>query len=126
MPTDVAEIISTMMCRFRDQGEAVGDEGFRVHPDALKSYDKVIQEQAEQIERIWPKLAAVPLSSDDFGKLPNAHNLYQAYHEHVEAEQHNFADLLEILRGTGEGLQNSATNYESQDHHIDASFGGGQ
>ncbi|MFI7404695.1 hypothetical protein ACIBW9_30165 [Streptomyces sp. NPDC049541] len=126
MPTEAAAIISTMTCWFRDQGEAVGDEGFRVHPDALKAYDKVIEDQIEQIARIWPKLAAVPLSSDDFGKLPNAHNLYEAYHEHVEAEQHNFADLLEILRHTGDGLQNSATNYESQDHHIDASFGGGQ
>lgn len=68
----------------------------------------------------------MPLSSDVFGKLPNAHNLYEAYHEHVEAERDNFADLLELLRGTGEGLQNSATNYENQDDHINASFGGGQ
>ncbi|MEU6147578.1 hypothetical protein ABZ848_45425 [Streptomyces sp. NPDC047081] len=104
----------------------MGEQGFRVHPDALKSYDKVIREQAEQIARIWPKLASVPLSSDDFGKLPNAHNLYEAYHEHVQAEQDNFADLLEILADTCDGLQHSATNYESHDIHIGASFGGGQ
>ncbi|MBK3644356.1 hypothetical protein [Streptomyces sp. MBT33] len=104
----------------------MGDQGFRVHPDALKSYDKVIQTQAEQIARIWPKLAAVPLSSDDFGKLPNAHNLYEAYREHVQAEQHNFEDLLEILGDTCDGLQFSASNYESQDVHTSASFGGGQ
>ena len=118
--------MSTVMCPYRDQGEAVGGEGFRVHPDALKSYDKAIQGQMEQIARIWPQLAAVPLSSDDFGKLPNAHNLYEAYHEHVQAERDNFADLLKLLRDTGEGLQASATNYESQDAHVDAVFGGGQ
>ncbi|MGV9245439.1 hypothetical protein [Streptomyces sp. NPDC003710] len=104
----------------------MGDQGFRVHPGALRSYDKVVQAQAEQIARIWPRLESVPLSSSDFGKLPNAHNLYEAYREHVEAERDNFADLLEILRDTSEGLQDSAMNYESQDVHIEASFGGGQ
>ncbi|MFF3908459.1 hypothetical protein ACFYZJ_21300 [Streptomyces sp. NPDC001848] len=112
--------------RFRDQGEAVGDQGFRVHPGALKSYDKVIQAQAELITRIWSRMESVPLSSTDFGKLPNAQNLYEAYREHVQAEQENFADLLEILRDTCEGLQDTAMNYESQDVHIQASFGGGQ
>ena len=104
----------------------MGDQGFRVHPGALRSYDKVVQAQAEQIARIWPRLESVPLSSGDFGKLPNAHNLYEAYREHVAAERDNFADLLEILRDTSEGLQDSAMNYESQDVHIEASFGGGQ
>jgi hypothetical protein len=104
----------------------MGDQGFRVHPGALRSYDKVIQAQVEEIARIWPRLESMPLSSDDFGKLPNAHNLYEAYQEHVQAEQGNFADLLEILRDTCEGLQKSAMNYESQDVHIEASFGGGQ
>ncbi|MET8950980.1 hypothetical protein ACWEO4_29225 [Streptomyces sp. NPDC004393] len=104
----------------------MGEQGFRVHPDALKSYDQIIQDQAEQIARIWPRLAAVPLSSNDFGELPNAQNLYEAYQEHVQAEQANFADLLEILRDTSEGLENSAKNYESQDVHIEASFGGGR
>ncbi|MGW1162081.1 hypothetical protein ACWD5Q_09685 [Streptomyces sp. NPDC002513] len=104
----------------------MGGQGFRVHPGALKSYDQVIQAQAEQIARIRPRVASVPLSSNDFGKLPNAQNLYEAYQEHVQAEQGNFADLLEILRDTGEGLQDSAMNYERQDVHIEASFGGGQ
>ncbi|MEU6366624.1 hypothetical protein ABZ876_13025 [Streptomyces sp. NPDC046931] len=104
----------------------MGDQGFRVHPGALKSYDQVIQAQAEQIARIRTSLESVPLSSTDFGKLPNAHNLYEAYQEHVQAERDNFTDLLEILRDTCEGLQDSAMNYESQDVHIEASFGGGR
>lgn len=104
----------------------MGDQGFRVRPGALKSYGEVVQTQTEHIARIWPRLESVPLSSNDFGKLPNAHNLYEAYHEHVQAERDNFADLLEILRDTCEGLQDSAMNYESQDVSIEASFGGGQ
>jgi hypothetical protein len=115
-----------MVCQLRDQGEVVEEQGFRVHPAALRSYDKVIQEQSEQIARIWSRVESVPLSSDDFGKLPNAHNLYEAYQEHVQAERNNFADLLALLRDTGQGLEDSAANYESQDAHIEASFRGGQ
>jgi len=102
------------------------DQGFRVVPGALRSYGKDIQDQGEQIAQIRSRLASVPLSANDFGELPNARNLYEAYHEHVQAEQDNFADLLEILRDTCEGLQDSAMNYESQDVHIEASFGGGR
>ncbi|MFI9645030.1 hypothetical protein ACIHAA_01840 [Streptomyces sp. NPDC052040] len=102
------------------------EQGFRVHPGALTSYEQVIQDQTDQLAQIWPRLESVPLSSEDFGKLPDAHNLYEAYQEHVQAERENFADLLELLHDTCEGLRTTAANYESQDAHIEASFGGGQ
>ncbi|BFV57103.1 hypothetical protein KCMC57_up22070 [Kitasatospora sp. CMC57] len=102
----------------------MGEQGFRVQPEALRSYGRLIQAQSEQIAQIRSSLASVSLASDDFGKLPNAQNLFQAYEEHAQAEQQNFADLIEILGDTAQGLDYSASNYESQDSAVEAVYGG--
>ncbi|WP_344447416.1 hypothetical protein, partial [Kitasatospora nipponensis] len=85
----------------------MGEQGFRVEPGALRAYAALIDAQAERIAEIQSRLASVPLNSNDFGKLPDAQNLFEAYQEHAEAEQQNFADLREVLTGSAEGLQHS-------------------
>jgi hypothetical protein len=86
----------------------MGEAGFQVHPEALDGYRTAIEQQREQISAIRAKLASVALSSDAFGHLPGAQQLYQAYEEHATAEQRNFGDLLEALHGVAHGLQMSA------------------
>ena len=104
----------------------MGDQGFRVEPAALREYARIVQEQAERIAQIRSALGTVALGPDDFGKLPNAHNLYEACEEHAEAEQQNLADLAEILGNTTDGLEYSAANYEAHEHDVAAVYGGGR
>ncbi|GAA2751377.1 MULTISPECIES: WXG100 family type VII secretion target [Kitasatospora] len=104
----------------------MGDQGFRVDPEALRAYGAVIEAQAERIGQIRSALAGVPLSSDDFGKLPGSGELHDSYQEHATAEQQNFADLVELLDGTAEGLRHSAANYEEHELETAAVYGGAQ
>jgi hypothetical protein len=103
----------------------MGDQGFRVHPEALEKYNALIEQQREQISDIRSRLNAVSIPSDAFGHLPGAQQLYQAYQEHAHAEQQNFGDLLDALHGVGHGLQISAQNYRVQEQELEAGFGGG-
>lgn len=104
----------------------MGEPGFRVHPDALTRYATVIDAQREEISYVRSKLAAVSVPSDAFGHLPDAQLLYQAYHEHAEAEQQNLADLLEALKATVHGLTISAEAYRDHEHQLESGFGGGR
>ncbi|WP_405019329.1 type VII secretion target [Kitasatospora sp. NBC_00070] len=104
----------------------MGEQGFRVEPGALRAYAALVEAQAERIAEIQSRLASVTLNSNDFGMLPDAQNLYEAYEEHAEVEQQNFADLGELLTDTAEGLQHSADNYESHDTAIASVYGGGR
>ncbi|RKE21395.1 WXG100 family type VII secretion target [Streptomyces sp. TLI_171] len=101
----------------------MGDTGFRVEPEVLTAYGSVIEAQAERIAQIRSALAAVQLSSDDFGKLPGSGELYDAYREHAEAEQQNFADLIELLSGTADGLQHTVDSYEGTERETAAVYG---
>jgi hypothetical protein len=103
----------------------MGDTGFQVHPEGIDRYHTVIQHQHEQISAIRAKLASVSLSSDAFGHLPDAQELYQAYAEHATAEQQNFGDLLEALQGTSDGLQATAQSYRDQEAQTEADFTAG-
>ncbi|WP_282202652.1 hypothetical protein [Kitasatospora fiedleri] len=104
----------------------MGDTGFRVEPEALTGYAAVLDAQAERIAQIRSALAGVQLSSEAFGKLPGSGELYGSYQEHAEAEQENFADLLDLLDGTAEGVRFAVDNYESNEHETAAVYGGGQ
>jgi len=101
-------------------------DGFRVEPEALRAYSAVVEAQAEQIEQIRSVLASVQLSSDDFGKLPGSGELYGSYEEHAMTEQQNFADLIELLNGTVEGLRYSAESYDEHESDTAAVYGGAQ
>ncbi|MFI5534291.1 WXG100 family type VII secretion target [Kitasatospora sp. NPDC051853] len=104
----------------------MGDKGFRVEPGALRQYAALVEAQAERIAEIQSRLASVSLNSNDFGKLPDAQNLYEAYQEHAEAERENLTDLTEILADTAGGLQDTADNYANHDVAIASVYGGGQ
>ncbi|MFD8483419.1 WXG100 family type VII secretion target [Kitasatospora sp. NPDC059673] len=102
----------------------MGEQGFQVHPEQLEGYGQLIREQVARVEAVRSRLAAVPLVSRDFGKLPDADELYEAYREHAQAEEQNFGDLAELLDGAGEALQSVAGNYRDLDHEIAAGLGG--
>lgn len=65
------------------------------------------------------------MSSDAFGHLPGAQQLFEAYQKHATAEQQNFTDLLEALEGMANGLHASAQNYRAQEDELETGFGGG-
>lgn len=104
----------------------MGDQGYRVEPGAITQYAALIDAQAERIAEIRSRLSSVSLNANDFGKLPNAQDLFDAYQEHAEAEQKNFADLLEIMADTAEGLNDTADNYATTDSDIASVYGGGR
>lgn len=104
----------------------MGDTGFRVQPEALGRYASMITEQLEQLQRILSATAAITVSSDAFGHLPNAQNLAQTYQEHASASGQNISDLGQALSGTSEGLTYTARNYAEQEQSIGAVYGGGQ
>ncbi|MFD9127986.1 hypothetical protein [Kitasatospora sp. NPDC059571] len=85
----------------------------------------MITEQLEQLQRIQSATAAISISSDAFGHLPNAQHLAQAYQEHASAGSQNLADLGEALSGTSEGLTYTARNYAEHEQSISAVYGGG-
>ncbi|GLW56677.1 WXG100 family type VII secretion target [Kitasatospora phosalacinea] len=104
----------------------MGDTGFRVEPEALTAYAAVLDAQAERIGQIRSALAGVRLSSEDFGKLPGSGELHDSYQEHADAEQENFADLIELLDATGEGLRATVDNYETNEQDTAEVYGGGR
>ncbi|MEV4556388.1 hypothetical protein AB0K51_05240 [Kitasatospora sp. NPDC049285] len=71
----------------------MGDQGFRVQPEQLEAYGRLIADQSARIDAVRSRLAGVPLASSDFGKLPGSDELFQAYQEHARAEEQNFGDL---------------------------------
>ncbi|MEV7217102.1 hypothetical protein AB0O31_28920 [Kitasatospora cineracea] len=104
----------------------MGDTGFRVEPEVLTGYASVLDTQAERIAQIRSALAGVQLSSEAFGKLPGSGELHGSYQEHAEAEQENFADLIELLDATGEGVRFTVDNYESNEQDTAEVYGGGR
>jgi uncharacterized protein YukE len=97
-----------------------------MHPEALEAYRRVISDQRAEIAKIQSALASVQLTSDAFGHLPDAQNLYAAYQEHADAEKENLADLREVLAHAAHGLDVTAQNYQEQDDEIATGFGGGR
>ncbi|MFB7945180.1 WXG100 family type VII secretion target [Kitasatospora phosalacinea] len=104
----------------------MGDTGFRVEPEALTAYAAVLDAQAERIGQIRAALAGVRLASGDFGKLPGSGELYDSYQEHTDAEQENFADLIDLLDATGGGLRATVDNYETNEQDTAEAYGGGR
>lgn len=104
----------------------MGDTGFRVEPGALDRYSALLAEQSEQLSRIAEATAAISISSDAFGHLPNAQNLASAYQEHAGASRQNVGELGNAVHGTSAGLASVSQNYQDHEEYLSGTMGGGR
>ncbi|MGW4383734.1 hypothetical protein [Kitasatospora sp. NPDC004531] len=102
----------------------MGDSGFRVEPGALDRYASLLQEQSEQLSRIASATAAITISSDAFGHLPNAQHLASAYQEHASANRENLGALGSAVGGTSDGLTSVSRNYQDHEEYVVRTMGG--
>ncbi|MEV4557581.1 hypothetical protein AB0K51_11365 [Kitasatospora sp. NPDC049285] len=96
-----------------------------MEPEALDRYSQLLAEQSEQLSRIAAATAAITISSDAFGHLPNAQHLASAYQEHASASRQNLGDLGEAVTGTSDGLAHVAQTYTDHEQQLSAGLGGG-
>ncbi|QKW19151.1 hypothetical protein HUT16_08825 [Kitasatospora sp. NA04385] len=104
----------------------MGDSGFRVEPSALDRYSSLLAEQAEQLGRIAEATAAITISSDAFGHLPNAQHLASAYQEHAVASRENVGLIGSAVDGSSQGLAGVSRNYTDHEDHVVGTMGGGR
>ncbi|MFF0392491.1 hypothetical protein ACFYS8_27905 [Kitasatospora sp. NPDC004615] len=103
----------------------MGDGGFRVEPGALDRYASLLAEQSELLSRIASATAAITISSNAFGHLPNAQHLASAYQEHANANKENVGVLGNAVNNTSEGLAGVSQNYMDHEDHVVRTMGGG-
>ncbi|MFC8722777.1 hypothetical protein [Kitasatospora sp. NPDC057198] len=104
----------------------MGDNGFEVEPSVLDRYSSLLAEQAEQLNRIAAATAAITISSDAFGHLPNAQHLATAYQEHAGASHENVGLLGNAVNGTSRGLAGVSRNYTDHEEYVAGTMGGGR
>ncbi|BAJ27882.1 MULTISPECIES: hypothetical protein [Kitasatospora] len=104
----------------------MGDSGFQVEPGALERYSSLLAEQAEQLERIAAATAAITISSDAFGHLPNAQHLAAAYQEHAGASRENVGVIGSAVNGSAHGLSGVSRNYTDHEDYLAGTMGGGR
>jgi len=104
----------------------MGDNGFQVEPSALDRYSSLLAEQAEQLNRIAAATAAITISSDAFGHLPNAQHLASAYQEHAVASRENVGLLGNAVDGTSRGLSGVSRNYTDHEEYLAGTMRGGR
>ncbi|OKJ08301.1 hypothetical protein [Kitasatospora sp. CB01950] len=97
-----------------------------MEPGALDRYASLLAEQSEQLSRIASVTAAITISSDAFGHLPNAQHLASAYEEHASANRENIGALGSAVNGTSEGLTGVSQNYQDHEDYVVRTMGGGQ
>ncbi|KDN86280.1 hypothetical protein [Kitasatospora cheerisanensis] len=93
---------------------------------ALDRYASLLAEQSEQLSRIASATAAITISSDAFGHLPNAQHLASAYQDHAGASRENLGDLGHAVNGTSEGLASVSRNYTDHEEQLSRTMGGGR
>ncbi|WP_037576354.1 type VII secretion target [Phaeacidiphilus oryzae] len=92
-------------------------DSFTVHPQAVQDYAKVVQAQADAMRRIHGSLAAVNVSADWFGHLPESSSLHSQYESHAQAEKTNTSQMADFLEAIGESLADIARTYQEVDQH---------
>ncbi|MFJ5231718.1 hypothetical protein ACIQBJ_17710 [Kitasatospora sp. NPDC088391] len=97
-----------------------------MEPGALDRYSALLAEQAELLDRIASATAAISISSDAFGHLPNAQHLASAYQEHASASRENLGGLGRAVHGTSQGLTGVAQNYTENEQYLGSTMGGGR
>ena len=93
-------------------------DGYHIDPAVLRNFARVVDEQAQRLDQIHQALAAVHIDSDAFGKLPASGDLHSEYTAHAQAELGNSDEAAQLLRETGDGLIQTADNYEQTEQRI--------
>lgn len=95
-------------------------DGYQIDPAVLRAFAQVADEQAQKLDQIHRALASVQIDGDAFGKLPASGALHGEYTAHAQAEVGNTGEASALLRETGDGLTQSADNYEQTEQHVAA------
>ena len=93
-------------------------DGYQIDPALLRNFAHVAAEQAQKLDQIHATLAGVQIDGDAFGLLPASSSLHSEYTVHAQAEVDNTSEASALLRATGDGLAQSADNYEQTEQHI--------
>ncbi|MFI9260353.1 hypothetical protein [Streptomyces sp. ISID311] len=90
-------------------------EQFSAAQEALHKFAKSSDQRAEKLRAIRSKLASHNLSEQAFGKLPEADELYQAYHEQSEDALHTLESAATLEEKISEGVTETARAYQSDE-----------
>ena len=93
-------------------------DGYQIDLAVLRSFARVVDEQAQKLHQIHQVLAGVHIDADAFGKLPASGALHNEYTAHAQAEVDNTGQAAQLLRETGDGLIQTADNYEQTEQRI--------
>jgi hypothetical protein len=92
--------------------------GYQIDPAALRKYVQVVDQQAQKLDQIHRTLAGVQVDGDAFGKLPASGDLQREYTSHAQAEVDNSGEAVQLTQGTGDGLVQTADNYEQTEQRV--------
>lgn len=93
-------------------------DGYQIDPAMLRAFAQVADEQARRLDQIQQTLAGVHIDAEAFGKLPASGDLHNEYTAHAQAEVEDTGEAAQLLRETGDGLVQTADNYEQTEQHI--------
>ena len=93
-------------------------DGYRIDPAVLRTFAQVLDQQAQTLDQIHQALAGVRIDGDAFGMLPASGDLHSEYTAHAQAEVGNTGEAPALLRETGDGLVQTADNYERTEQHV--------
>jgi uncharacterized protein YukE len=95
-------------------------DGYQIDPAVLRNFAQVADEQAQKLDQIHQALAGVQIDGDAFGMLPASGDLHTEYTAHAQAEVDDTSEASALLRETGDGLMQTADNYEQTEQHVAA------
>ena len=92
--------------------------GYQIDPAVLREYVQVVDQQAQKLSQIHRTLAGVRVDGDAFGKLPASGDLQREYTSHAQAEVDNSGEAVQLTQETGDGLMQTADNYERTEQRV--------
>lgn len=92
--------------------------GYQIEPSILRKYVQVMDQQAHILDQIHQTLAGVQVDGDSFGMLPASGDLHREYASHAQAEVDNSGEAVQLMQETGNGLVQTADNYEQTEQDI--------
>lgn len=97
---------------------------FEVDPQALRTYAKNVDKEAERIRRIRNKIDQVTLAPGAFGKLPESDELAADYEKQRTESLDDLKDAASALEGIVDAVKDMATAYDRTEDDTNVSFGG--